>query len=87
MVVMVCGGASELSISQWASAFAEAGLNMDKTIEDLFGPCGFVLMMGISRTIYGKYEHMLNLNNFMKLSAVLCIIAYLLVYPPGHGYR
>ena len=52
---------------------------MDKTIGDLVGPCGFALMMGISRTIYGKYGHMVNLNNFMKLSAVLCIIAYLFI--------
>ena len=58
---------------------AETGINVDKTIGDLFGPCGFALMMGISRTIYGKYGHMLNLNNFMKLSAVLCIIAYLFI--------
>ena len=76
---MVCGGASQLSISQWALAFAEAGLNVDKTIGDLFGLCGFALMMGISRTIYGKYGHMLHLKNFMKLSAVLCIIAYLFI--------
>ena len=62
MVVMVCASASELSISQWASAFVEAGLNVDKTIGDLFRPCGFALMMGISRTIYGKYGHGLNLT-------------------------
>ena len=78
MVVMVCAGASELFISQWALAFAKAGLNVDKTIGDLFGPCGFALMMGISRTIYGKYGHGLYLDNFMKLSGVLCFIAYLL---------
>ena len=47
--IMVCAGASEQAMSQWASAFAESGLNVSKTVGDLAGPCMFSILMGISR--------------------------------------
>ncbi len=76
MVMMLCAGASEQAVSQWASAFAEQGLGVSKTIGDLAGPMAFALLMGISRLIYGKYGEKLNLDRFMKGSVLLCLAAY-----------
>ncbi|HOS29365.1 MAG TPA: MFS transporter [Treponemataceae bacterium] len=79
IVLMVCAGASEQGVSQWASVFAERGLGVSKTIGDLAGPSLFALMMGLSRLYYGKYGDKINLARFMKLSIVLCIGSYLLI--------
>lgn len=79
MVMMVCSGASEQSVSQWASAFAEQGLGIDKTAGDLAGPMTFAICMGIARAVYGKYGEHLELDQFMKGSTLLCIFSYLLI--------
>ena len=78
IVLMVCAGASELSMAQWASAYTEAALGFDKTVGDLMGPCLFAVTMGISRVIYGKYGAKMNLNRFMIGSGILCLCCYLL---------
>lgn len=77
-LLMVCAGASEQGMSQWASAFAESGLGVSKTVGDLAGPCFFAIMMGTSRSLYAKYSERLNLKICMVGSAVLCIAGYLL---------
>lgn len=77
IVLMVCAGASEQAMSQWASAFAESALKVSKTIGDLAGPCAFAIFMGTARALYGKYSDRLPLMKMMKGSAVLCIICYL----------
>ena len=79
MIMMVSAGASEQAVSQWASAFAEAGLGVDKTIGDLAGPMLFAVCMGISRAIYGKYGDRIKLEYYMLFSGVLCIISYLMI--------
>ena len=78
MLMMVCAGASEQAVSQWASAFAEKGLGLTKAMGDLTGPMAFAILMGLSRAIYGKYGDKLNLDTFMKLSTLLCVASYLL---------
>ncbi len=78
IVLMVCAGASELSMAQWASAYTEAALGFSKTVGDLAGPCLFAVTMGISRTIYGKYGTKMNLSRFMVFSGALCLCCYLL---------
>ena len=77
-VLMVCAGASELSMSQWASAFTESALNVSKTIGDLAGPCLFAILMGLTRTFHGKFSERFDLSNFMLGSGALCITCYLL---------
>lgn len=77
-LLMVCSGASEQAMSQWASAFAEAGLQVSKTVGDLAGPCMFSVLMGTSRAIYGKYSEKWDLIPFMLGSGGLCIVSYLL---------
>ena len=79
MLMMLCAGASEQAVSQWASTFAEKGLGVSKTIGDLAGPMSFAFLMGISRLIYGKYGERINLEKFMKFSTVLCIVSYLCI--------
>lgn len=83
MVIMVCAGASEQAMGQWASAFAESGLRVSKTVGDLAGPCAFALLMGISRALYAKCSDRLPLKRFMKLSAMLCIVCYLIAVFSG----
>ncbi len=78
VIMMVCSGASEQAVSQWASAFAETGLGISKTAGDLAGPMTFAVLMGGARAFYGKYGDKINLTKFMRYSALLCIVAYLL---------
>ncbi len=78
VLLMVCSGASEQGMSQWASAFAESGLGISKTLGDLAGPCFFAVMMGLSRVMYASFSSRLNLQGFMLGSSVLCIVCYLL---------
>ncbi len=78
MILMVCSGASEQAMSQWASAFAESGLGVSKTIGDLAGPCMFSILMGSARAFYAKAEHKIDLLSFLLGSSTLCIGAYLL---------
>ena len=78
LVMMVCAGASEQAMSQWASAFAENGLKISKTMGDLAGPCAFAVLMGTARALYGKFEARIPLKGFMIGSCALCIGCYLL---------
>ena len=78
ILLMVCAGASEMSMAQWASAYMEAALGFSKSVGDLIGPCMFAVTMGISRVIYGKYGAKINLNHYMIASGILCLCCYLL---------
>jgi len=77
-LLMVCAGASELSMAQWASAFTESAMGVSKTIGDLAGPCLFAVLMGISRAFYGKMSEKLDLTKTMLGCGALCIVCYLL---------
>ena len=78
IVLMVCAGASELTMAQWASAYAESAIGLSKTMGDLAGPCLFAVSMGISRVLYGKYGDRIELTGFMLGSGVLCLVCYLM---------
>ena len=79
MVMMLCAGASEQAVSQWASTFAERGLGVSKTVGDLAGPMAFAFLMGIARLLYGKFGERLPVNRFMKHSVLLCLASYLVL--------
>ncbi len=79
LVMMLCAGASEQAVSQWASAFAERGLGVSKTLGDLAGPMTFAILMGLSRAFYGKYGERIDLSRFMTGSAILCVLSYLCI--------
>lgn len=83
MALMVCAGASEQAMSQWASAFAESALNLSKAAGDLAGPCTFALFMGTARALYGRFSDKLPLKIAMTLCALLCVCAYLAVTLTG----
>ncbi|MBR1752248.1 MAG: MFS transporter [Ruminococcus sp.] len=79
VIMMLGAGACELTVSQWASAFAEAGLHVSKSLGDLLGPMGFAVFMGSARAYFGKFGERHSLKGFMIVSAVLCIMSYLLI--------
>lgn len=79
MIMMLCSGASEISVSQWASVFAEKGLGVSKAVGDLAGPMAFAIFMGSSRFYYGKCGDKMNLDRFMLISSILCVISYLVI--------
>jgi len=78
IILMICAGASEISMSQWASAFTESALGIEKRMGDLAGPCMFAVMQGVSRVIYGKYGSRIDLTKYMMGSGALCLICYIL---------
>lgn len=71
IVLMICAGASEASMAQWASAFTESAMGVSKTVGDLAGPCLFAVFMGISRILYGKMSEKLDLTKTMLACGVL----------------
>lgn len=79
MLMMLCAGASEQAVSQWASTFAEKGLGVSKSIGDLAGPMAFAILMGSARAFYGKFGDKIDLDKFMVGSGLLCIGSYLLI--------
>ena len=79
MLMMMCAGASEQSVSQWASTFAERGLGVSKTLGDLAGPMTFAVLMGSARAFYGKFGDRIDLDRFMIGSGILCILSYLMI--------
>ena len=78
ILLMICSGASEATMTQWASAFTEAAIGISKTIGDIAGPCLFAMFMGITRMLYGKFSEKLDLNKVMLVCAIVCVACYLL---------
>jgi fucose permease len=83
-VLMMCAGAAEQAMSQWASSFAEMGLGVSKSLGDILGPCAFAVLMGLARVIYAKYSETMDLYKFMFLCCILCVGSYLLAALAPH---
>ncbi len=79
MLLMACAGACEQAVSQWASAYAESGLKVSKTVGDLAGPLLFAVTMGSARLFYGKFGEKIDLKKFMWMSGLLCLCSYLII--------
>ena len=77
LILMIAAGASESSMAQWTSAFAEASLGVDKSIGDLAGPCGFAFCMGLGRLWYGKRGQHMDLSSYMTVAGIVCFASYL----------
>lgn len=75
--VMLCAGASELAMSQWASMFAEQALGVSKTVGDLAGPCLFALLMGLTRAFGCRLSEKIDFTGVLLASAAVCIVCYL----------
>lgn len=78
-LLMLCSGASELAMSQWASALAETGLHVSKTAGDLAGPCFFAILMGSGRVLHAHVAERFSLTGYLGACACLCIVSYLVV--------
>ncbi len=85
LIMMLSAGASELTMSQWASAFAERGLGVSKVWGDLFGPCAFALLMGSARYLYGVFGNKIKIMPVLIASAVLCFICYIVAAVSDSG--
>jgi fucose permease len=82
-MLMLCAGASELTMSQWSSIFAEKGLNVQKVIGDIAGPCMFAILMGTGRALYGIWGSKINLRNALLGTGILCVLCYIVtVFSP-----
>lgn len=79
LLVMLCAGASEHAVGQWASTFVGSELAIAKAVGDLAGPMFFAVLMGCSRTFYGKYGDKINLARFIRISLALCVGSYLVI--------
>lgn len=77
-LLMFCSGASELAMSQWASAFAESGLHVSKTVGDLAGPCMFAAAMGCARVLHARLAGKADLYQYLGVCALLCVLSYVL---------
>lgn len=78
IILMVCAGASEATMAQWASAFTESALGVSKAVGDLTGPGLFALFMAVSRMLYGKFSNSLDLTRIMMICGAMCAGCYLL---------
>lgn len=79
LIIMLCAGASEQAISQWASTFAQNALHIDKLYGDLFGPAFFALCMGTTRFLFGKFGEKINIDKVLFVSTILCLISYIMI--------
>jgi fucose permease len=79
IIIMLCSGAAELAVSQWASTFVEQGFHLSKSTGDLIGVGGFAAFMGLSRVIYSKCANRISPMCAIALSACLCIVSYLMI--------
>lgn len=77
--MMLCAGACEMAVSQWASTLCENALGVSKTIGDLAGTASFAVLMGTARALHGKFAEKIALDKAMTVSAVLCVLAYLMI--------
>ena len=75
--MMMCAGASELAMSQWASAYAQKALGISLETGNLAGPCLFALLMGTARAVYAKFSNKVNLLSAMIFCCIICIAGYL----------
>lgn len=76
-VMMLVSGAAEMTMAQWASAFAETGLGVSRELGNLLGPFAFAVLMGSARLFYAKFSSKISLKKFILFSSILCIISYL----------
>jgi MFS family permease len=79
MILMICGGAAEMTMAQWSSLFAESALGVSKAVGNLLGPAFFALMMALTRTIYGKYSDKMPLTKVLAIASAVTVVGYLTV--------
>ena len=82
--MMLCAGAAEITMAQWASLFAQRGLGVSKVIGDLAGPCTFALFMASGRVIYGINAKKIDFKKAMLTLSFFSTVCYLGVAITGN---
>lgn len=77
--MMLCAGAAEIAVAQWVSTITETSLQVDKTLGDLIGTCGFSIMMGAARALHGKFSDKLPIKTALVFTSLLCVVGYLCI--------
>lgn len=77
MVMMLCAGASEIAMAEWASMFAQQALGVSKVVGDLAGPCAFAIFMGTGRILYARFAERLSFRKTLITLSTLCALCYL----------
>ena len=84
MLLMLCAGAAELTMSQWSSLFAEEGLGVSKVWGDIAGPCLFAIFMGAGRAAYGVWGGRIRLAPALVGCGALATTCYLVAAVAGN---
>lgn len=79
LIMMLCSGAAEITMAQWASMFAQQSLGVSKAVGDLAGPCAFAIFMGAGRIWYANVSHKVSFRKTVIVLSVLCAICYIVV--------
>ena len=85
VIMMICAGAAEQAMSQWASAFAEDGLKVSKAVGDIAGPCLFAALMGVARGFHSGYKGKIPLIYLLMGSGALCVGGFLIATLSGNA--
>ena len=79
MVMMLCAGATEIAMAEWASMFVQKGLGVSKVVGDLAGPCAFALFMGLGRMWYAFVSAKVDFRKTLIVLSSVCFICYIAV--------
>lgn len=74
---IAAGGAAEVAMSQWISAFTERALGLAKETGDLIGLCLFAAFLGTGRALYGKFGDRIDVSTMMLWGAVGSVVCFL----------
>ena len=69
------GGASELVMAQWASGYLEQSMGIPKVWGDVVGVALFSVMLGMGRTLYGKFGR--NIEKVLLAGGIGASVCYL----------
>lgn len=84
--LMILSGASEITMAEWASVFAQKGLGINKFAGDIFGPCLFAVLMGVGRILFGFFGEKVNLKSALTAYSVLCTVCYTVAATAKNAY-
>lgn len=76
MLIMLCAGASEIAMAEWASVFAQNALGVSQIAGDLAGPCAFSLFMGLGRLLYAAFSEKISYRSTVIVLGLCCAVCY-----------
>lgn len=79
MLMMLCAGATEIAMAEWASMFVQQALGVSKVIGDLAGPCAFAVFMGAGRIWYAMVSHKVDFVKTLIVLSSVCFACYIIV--------